>query len=335
MWSFLIQRIIIILGDCPMKKISIIVPMYNESQMVQLFMETLTNVFATSLPDYDYEVIAVNDGSKDNTLELLKIEQERNHKIVILDLSRNWGQEAAVCAGLNAATGDCVIPMDSDLQDPPELLPELIKAWEDGAEVVNAYRSSRKLDTAFKRNTAGLYYKILDKLSPKVKIPGNVNNFRLLDRKVVDHINALTENNRVFRVQVPFVGFKTATVQFARRNRAKGESHYPLKSMISLAMDSVTSLSSKPLKWSIGICVFFLLAFLASGIAELVVYIVGINTVLIISEEIYIGWLIINVMLLGFFLITFVLAIFGVYLSKIYDETQNRPSVIVREVIKK
>ena len=319
-----------------MKKISIIVPMYNECQMVSLFIETLTKVFDESLTCYDYEIVAVNDGSKDNTLELLKKEQETHDKLVIVDLSRNWGQEAAVHAGLKIATGDCVIPMDADLQDPPELLPELIKAWEDGSEVVNAVRVSRKTDTRFKRNTAGLYYRILDKLSPKVKIPGNVNNFRLLDRKVVDEINSLTENNRVFRVQVPFVGFKTSTVEFGRRSRAKGESHYPLKSMISLAMDSVTSLSSKPLKWAIFICIGAFLAFLISGIAELVVYLVGLNTTnYFIEPSIYMGWLIINVILLGLFIILFVLAIFGVYLSKIYDETQNRPSVIVREVIKK
>ena len=226
--------------------------------------------------------------------------------------------------------------MDADLQDPPELLPEMIKEWENGGEVVNAVRTSRTTDTAFKRNTAGIFYRILDKLSPKVKIPGNVNNFRLLDRKVVNEINALTENNRVFRVQVPFVGFKISTVEFGRRSRAKGESHYPLKSMVSLALDSVTSLSSKPLKWAIGVCVAFFLAFLGSGISELVIYIVNQNTTAFdISHEIYLGWLIINVILLGFFLISFVLAVFSLYLSKIYDETQNRPSVIVREVIKK
>ena len=142
-----------------MKKISIVTPMYNEAPMVHLFLETVDGVLK-KLTNYDYEIVCVNDGSKDGTLELLKKEQDTFPKLVIVDLSRNWGQESAVRAGLLTASGDAIIPMDADLQDPPELIPEMIGKWEEGFEVVNAKRVSRKKDTACKRNTAGIYYRI-------------------------------------------------------------------------------------------------------------------------------------------------------------------------------
>lgn len=318
-----------------MKKISIVTPMYNESPMVHLFITTLDGVLS-KLSEYDYEIICVNDGSKDNTLDLLKQEQESNKRLVIVDLSRNWGQEAAIRAGLLTASGDAIIPMDADLQDPPALLPEMIKKWEEGFEVVNAKRVSRKKDTAFKRNSAGLYYRILDKLSPKVKIPQNVNNFRLLDRKVVDTINALPETNRVLRIEIPFVGFKICQIEFARQKRAKGESHYPLKSMINLATSSLTSLSTKPLSWSMPITISMFCLFLLSGIAELVLFILQMCDVYHFMNEIgYWGWAIINVILLLGFAVGFMLTVLSLYTAKVVEESQNRPSVIIREVIRK
>ena len=318
-----------------MKKISIVTPMYNEAPMVHLFVETLEGVLS-KLQGYEYEIVCVNDGSKDNTLELLKQEQENNNHLVIVDLSRNWGQESAVRAGLLTASGDAVIPMDADLQDPPELLPEMIGKWEEGFEVVNAKRVSRKKDTAFKRNSAGIYYRILDKLSPKVKIPQNVNNFRLLDRNVVDTINQLPETNRVLRIEVPFVGFKICEVEFARQERAKGESHYPLKSMINLATSSLTSLSTKPLSWSMPISIVLFCLFVLSGITELVLFILQVCHVHIFMSEVgYWGWLIINVLLLLGFVMGFMLTILSLYTAKIVEESQGRPSVIIREVIRK
>lgn len=318
-----------------MKKISIVTPMYNESPMVHLFLETLEGVFA-NLSQYDFEVVCINDGSKDDTLYLLKKEQETNKHLVIVDLSRNWGQESAIRAGLLTATGDAVIPMDADLQDPPELLPELIEQWENGFEVVNAKRVSRKKDTAFKRNTAGIYYRILDKLSPKVKIPQNVNNFRLLDRKVVDAINALPETNRVLRIEVPFVGYKIAQVEFARQERAKGESHYPFKAMVNLATSSLTSLSTKPLSWSLPITIGVFCLFVLSGLAELVLFILQMCKVQhFLYASGYWCWLVINVVLLMTFVIGFMLTVMSLYTAKVVEESQGRPSVIIKEVIRK
>lgn len=318
-----------------MKKISIVTPMYNEAPMVRLYLETVDAVLK-KLNNYDYEIVCVNDGSKDGTLELLKKEQENFPKLVIVDLSRNWGQESAVRAGLLTATGDAIIPMDADLQDPPELIPQMIEKWEEGYEVVNAKRVSRKKDTAFKRNTAGIYYRILDKLSPKVKIPQNVNNFRLLDRVVVDTVNALPEKNRVLRIEIPFVGFRICQVEFARQERAKGESHYPLKAMINLATSSLTSLSTKPLSWSLGFTIMMALCFGLSGVTELVLYILQkCNVHEFMSIVAYWGWLVINVVLFLAIFFGTMLTIISLYLAKAVEESQGRPNVIIREVIKK
>ena len=318
-----------------MKKISIVTPMYNEAPMVHLFIATRDGILS-KISGYEYEIVCINDGSKDNTLDLLKEEQKNNKHLVIVDLSRNWGQESAIRAGLLNATGDAIVPMDADLQDPPELLPEMITKWEEGYEVVNARRVSRKKDTAFKRNSAGLYYRILDKLSPKVKIPQNVNNFRLLDKKVVDIINELPETNRVLRIEIPFVGFKICEVEFVRQKRAKGQSHYPLKAMINLATSSLTSLSTKPLGWSLPISVVIGIIFLLSGIGELVLFILQMcNVYHFLSEIGYWGWLIINVILLLGFMMGIMITVISLYTAKVVEESQRRPSVIIREVIRK
>lgn len=320
-----------------MKKITLVIPMYNEEAMVSLLFNALDERLINSLKNnYDVEVVCVNDGSKDKTLEFLKEEQKNHPELVIVNLSRNWGQEAAVRAGLLTATGDCVIPMDADLQDPPEIIPEMIKMWEDGYEVVNAVRVSRKKDTAFKRNSAGIFYRYLDKISPKVKIPQNVNNFRLLDRRVVDEVNALSESNRVLRVEIPFVGFKTGVVEIVRAKRAKGESHYPLTAMIKLAKDSIVSVSVKPLGISFTITIMLGILFLLSGISELVLFILQKCEFITFMDDLaFWMWLVINVLLLLSALICGILAIYGLYIGKIAEESAHRPSVIIKEVIKK
>ena len=266
---------------------------------------------------------------------MLKKEKENRSYLTIVNLSRNWGQEAAVRAGLLTATGDCAIPMDADLQDPPEIIPEMLKMWEEGYEVVNAVRVSRKKDTAFKRNSAGIFYRYLSKISPKVKIPQNVNNFRLLDRRVVDEVNALSESNRVLRVEIPFVGFKTGAVEMVRAKRAKGESHYPLTAMVKLAKDSIVSVSVKPLDIGIKVAVFLGILFCLSFVAELVLFILQITKVITFMNDLSLWmWLVINVILLVSTLITGVLAIHGLYLGKAVEESAHRPSVIIKEVIK-
>ena len=319
-----------------MKKISLVIPMFNEEAMVSLLLETIDEKLINPLKgQYDVEIVAVNDGSKDQTLELLKEEQTKHPQLAIVNLSRNWGQEPAVRAGLMTATGDCVIPMDADLQDPPEIIPEMVKMWENGFEVVNAVRTSRKSDGSFKRNSAGIFYRYLDKISLKVKIPGNVNNFRLLDRRVVDEVNSLAESNRVLRVEIPFVGFKTGAVEIIRQKRAKGESHYPLSSMLNLAKNSVVSVSTKPLEKGLKVWFVLCLLFTLSAIAELTLFILHLCHVLNMSELSLWAWLIINIVLFVGTLISGVLAVQSLYIGKAVDEVSKRPSVIIKEVIRK
>ena len=319
-----------------MKKISLVIPMYNEEAMVSLLLNTIDEKVVKPLAgQYEVELIAINDGSKDQTLQLLKDEQKKYNFLAIVDLSRNFGQEAAVRAGLVTASGDAVIPMDADLQDPPEIIPEMIKMWEDGFQVVNAVRVSRKKDTQFKRNSAGIFYRVLDYLSPRVKIPMNVNNFRLLDRRVVDEVNNLSESVRVLRVEIPYVGFKTGSIEIVRQERAKGKSHYPFKAMFNLAKNSIVSVSVKPLEMVLYVALFIAGLFFLSAVSELVIFILHLTKVLQVSSVALWGWLTINVLLFIATLISSVQAIQSIYLGKVAEESAHRPSVIIKEVIRK
>ncbi|MFZ9704285.1 MAG: glycosyltransferase family 2 protein, partial [Bacilli bacterium] len=185
-----------------MKLISIVVPMYNEEKVVPLFFSAMNDVLK-NIPNYRFEIVVVNDGSKDQTLSLLKAQQGQQANLVIVNLSRNFGHEPAVAAGIKVAKGDAIIPMDADLQDPPTLIAALIKKFEAGYEVVNAKRKGRHEDTFFKRYSAIKFYQFIAKLSGKVKIPQNVGHFRLISRRVADEVNRLSERNRVFRIEVP------------------------------------------------------------------------------------------------------------------------------------
>ena len=317
-----------------MKKVSIIVPMYNEQEAAPYFFEALDKVIA-GIKGYEFEIVAVNDGSKDETLNILKAEFEKRNNLVVVNLSRNWGHESAVRAGFISCSGDCAIPMDADLQDPPEVIPSMLEMWEQGYKVVNAKRSSRKGDSSFKKNTAGIYYKILHKMGKKVKIPQNVANFRLIDRRVIDEVNKLPESTRVFRVEVPFVGFKTTTVEFVRPERVKGETKYPLKSMVNLALDSIVSLSVEPLKFPIKLGIFFGCLAGISAVTELVFFILNLCNVTHLTELTLWGWLI-AWLVVGFFAATMlVFGLFGIYLGETVTESRGRPTVIIDEVFKK
>ena len=317
-----------------MKKVSIIVPMFNEEEAAPIFFEHVEKVIKEN-PQYEFEVVAVNDGSVDKTLDILLKKQETLPQLVVVDLSRNWGHESAVTAGLKESTGDCVIPIDADLQDPPELIPQLLEMWEQGYQVVNAQRGNRKKDTSFKKNTAGIYYELLNHLSSKVHVPPNVANFRLLDRRVADHVIELQETSRVFRVQVPFLGFKTGTVLFSREERVKGKSKYNLRSMFNLALSSIVSLTTRPLRWSIAVTIFFGCTFLLSGVAELVLFILHLCNIETLTNLGFGIWLIINVILFISTFIFFTLGVISIYLSQAVEDARRRPTVIVNKVYRK
>jgi polyisoprenyl-phosphate glycosyltransferase len=309
-----------------MKLISIVVPMYNEEKVVKIFFSSINEVIA-SLKQYTFEIVVVNDGSKDKTLQLLLEQQNIQSNLVVVNLSRNFGHEPAVAAGIKIAKGDAVIPMDADLQDPPSLIGSLLEAFESGYEVVNAKRKTRHEDSFFKRLSAVKFYEFIGKLSGKVKIPNNVGHFRLISRRVADHVNQLVEKNRVFRIQVPFVGFKTTEVLFDRPKRAAGETHYNLKSMLKLAVDSITSTTSVPLVWPIMITIY--LGFLTgiSIVTQLTLFFV-----LSLDGIIHLIWLIANVFALLFILLFFILSILALYISRVFIETQNRPFYVIESI---
>ena len=310
-----------------MKKISIVVPMYNEEKVIPLFFAEINRVLST-LPQYQFELVVVNDGSKDQTLSLLKAQQTKQPQLIIVNLSRNFGHEPAVAAGIKTATGDAIIPMDADLQDPPMLISQLLKQFESGFEVVNAKRKGRHEDTFFKRFSAIKFYQFIAKLSGKIKIPQNVGHFRLISRRVADEVNRLSERNRVFRIEVPFVGFKTTEVLFDRPKRAAGETHYNLQSMMKLAVDAIASTTSVPLVWPVQIFLTVGSLFAISVIGQMLIAIF-----LPIEATIQLIWLATNIIVLMFVLLFFILSILSLYLSRVFIETQNRPFYVIDQVI--
>ncbi len=304
-----------------MQKLTIVAPMYNEQEMIPYFFEKI-NEIVSKINDFNVTILCVNDGSKDETLNLLKKQRDQQRNVHIVSFSRNFGHEAAVAAGLKYSDGDAVIIMDADLQDPPELILDMIKLYHKGYDVVNAKRSDRKKDPWLKRFTAQEFYKVIGSLSGKIKVPNNVGNYRLMSRRVVDHVNNLTEKNHVFRVQVPYVGFKTTEVEFVRPERLKGETHYNYKSMFKLAGDSITSSSIAPLKWSfklgIGLGILSFIAFIVFLILHYTIYLSSI-------------WVIISFISIWGSLILLAIGIVGEYVGRTLIESQNRPLFYVDE----
>lgn len=231
------------------KLISIIAPMYNEEQVCPLYIEETMKVVRQLEPLYRVEIICVHDGAKDRTLEKMYEAQAKYPEHVgVINLTRNFGLEGAVNAGLKTATGDAVVVMDADLQDPPQLIVEMVKKWEAGADVVVASRETRTNDSFFKRTTANIYYKVLDSLSGKMKLEKSAANYRLMSRRAVDTVIALPEVNTYFRVDVPFVGMKTDKVSYNREERAAGTTNYDFVKLVRCALDGLTSISIEPLR---------------------------------------------------------------------------------------
>lgn len=315
------------------KLLSIIVPMYNEEEMIPLFFERI-NETLKKIPDFNKEIVCINDGSKDKTLEILKKMKVSQPNIHIVSFSRNFGHEAAVAAGFKCAQGDVMIVMDADLQDPPEVMLDLIDKYNEGYDVVNAKRVDRRKDSFLKRKTAEWYYKLITKLSGKIRVPENVGNYRLMTRKIVDVINSLPEKNRVFRVLVPYAGFKVATVDFVRQERPAGKTHYNYKNMFNLAGDSIVASTTNPLKW----------IFMA-GIATNALAIFGLIIDLVLSiidwTSPTISWMwplgIYSIIMFGLLFTSIILiaiGIIGEYMARMVIDTKGRPVYIIEEEIK-
>lgn len=247
------------------KLISIIAPMYNEETLAHEYCKETLAMTETLKDKYDFEIVLVNDGSKDNTYAIMLEEQQAHpNEITTICLSRNFGLEGAVNAGIRKAAGDAVVVMDADLQDPPTLIPEMIEKWENGADIVVGSRVKRSNDNFFKKFGANCYYKVLDVLSGKLKLEKSAANFRLLSRKALNQVLELPEVNSVFRVVVPFVGMKTDIIEYDRDKRFAGKTKYNLKSMIPYALDSITGISVEPLRKLMYFIPLMAIAFIAS-----------------------------------------------------------------------
>jgi hypothetical protein len=300
-----------------MKKLTIIAPMYNEESLVSKYCEQVLKDLKSLEKNYSIEILMINDGSKDSTWKQMNEMYKKYYpKISLINLSRNFGLEGAINAGLEKAKGNIVIAMDADLQDPPSVILELVKKYEEGYDVVIAKRKKRKSDTFFKRFSANLYYKISDKLSGKLKLERNAANFRLLSRKVVNELNKLEEKNKVFRVTVPFVGMKTAIVEYDRDQRFSGKTKYNLFSMTRYALDGITSISIEPLRKIFTISIF-------SSIATILLLILSIINY---NQKLYILGFIIGVFST---MILVSLTIIGEYVGQIMVESKRRPISII------
>ena len=301
------------------KLISIIAPMYNEEQVCPLYIEETMKVIKKLEPKYRVEIICVNDGAKDNTLnEMFKAQAKYPDHVGIINLTRNFGLEGAVNAGLKTASGDAVIVMDADLQDPPELILEMVKKWETGADVVVASRETRTNDTFFKRTSANIYYKLLDSLSGKLKLEKSAANYRLMSRRAVDSVLSLPEVNTYFRVDVPFIGMKTEKVSYNREVRATGVTNYNFEKLVRCALDGLTSISIEPLrKVMLTIPLMFLLlaASLIGALCTTGYWCLLLGFAAIIS--------------FFFFLLFIVLFIMCEYIGQIMTETRHRPTSLI------
>ena len=231
-----------------MKKVTIIIPAYNEEESLPYLYERLVKLMENN-KNYDFEILFVNDGSKDRTLEIIKEYRKKDNRISYVDFSRNFGKETAMIAGMDYATGDCIIFMDADLQDPPELIPELLKWWEEGYDDVYAKRKSRKGETWLKKFTSKMYYKVLQSLT-NVEIQKDTGDFRLLDRRCVNALKKMRESQRCSKSMFSWIGYKKKEVLYDRDPRIAGKTKWNYKKLIDLAIDGITSFTTSPLRIS-------------------------------------------------------------------------------------
>lgn len=300
---------------------SVVIPVYNEEAVLCQIYRRLKQVM--DLTGDTYELIFVNDGSRDSSAVMIKSLRDQDDAVKLITFSRNFGHQVAITAGMDYASGAAVMVIDADLQDPPELILEMIVKWQEGYEVVYAKRTERKGETFFKKQTARWFYRLL-RAATDIDIPVDTGDFRLLDRRVCDELKRLPEKNRYVRGLVSWVGFRQIAVEYVRDERSAGETKYSLKKMMKLSMDGMTSFSLKPVKmasyagWAL---LFFGTAYLA-GMLFLKVFIGA-------AIE---GWnLVIAVQLLLSGLVLLMMGISGEYIGRIYDEAKGRPLYIVSE----
>src|ERR1700733_8863056 len=297
--------------------LSVVAPVYNEEELIDAFVARASAAVA----DYDYELILVNDGSADSTPQKLDRIAERDPRVRVAHLSRNFGHQAALTAGLAHAIGDAVAVSDADLQDPPELIRDMLAQWHDGADVVYAVRREREGETAFKLATASLFYKLFRKLA-QVDLEPNSGDFRLLDRKALDALLSMTERSRFLRGMTVWVGFTQTAISYQRDARHAGETKYTLRKMLRFSLDAIASFSHLPLQLATYV------GMLSAGLAFVAIPVV---IALRISGSYLPGFgsITIAVLLLGGIQLI-AIGIIGEYVGRIYDEVKGRPLYLVR-----
>lgn len=302
---------------------SIVVPLYNEELVIAECYRRIKKVMEYT--DENYEIIFINDGSKDKTEYLARFICQNDSKIKLINFSRNFGHQAAITAGMSKAAGKAVIVIDADLQDPPEVMLDMIKKWKEGYQVVYGKRAKREGETWFKKFTARTFYRLLKSMTT-VDSPVDTGDFRLIDRKVCDALNSLPEKNRYVRGLVSWLGFKETYVEFVRKGRFAGNTKYTFKKMMKLAMDGITSFSYKPL--------------VLIGYLGILIFSAGfILMAALIIKDIAKGS---NILSLGFILAVInmlfgilfgALAVMGQYIGKILDESKGRPMYVIDNTV--
>jgi len=303
---------------------SIVAPIYNEEGNIQKLYDRVSQVMDST--GESWELVTVNDGSRDKSFELLSTLSHKDPRIKVVNFARNFGHQLAVTAGLHNTSGDAMVVIDADLQDPPELILDMIERWKAGYHVVYAVRQERKGESWFKLFTAKLFYRLIYRITD-VDIPLDTGDFRLMDRKVVDALNSMPEHNRFIRGLTSWIGFKQTGITYVREAREWGETKYPLKKMVRFAMDAVTGFSYFPLQ------VMVYVSFILGALAILAIPIIAILRLILGFQ--FLGGQVTNIILLllvGAFQLFF-LFILGQYVARIYDETRGRPLYIVAEKV--
>ncbi len=303
--------------------LSIVIPLFNEQDSLPLLLGRLVPILVTI--DTGYELILIDDGSTDQTHALLSTAARENPQLRILRFTRNFGHQAAVTAGLDCAAGDCVVVMDADLQDPPELLPQMVALYEQGYDIVSPQRISRKGDSWFKRKSAALFYKLMQRLVDRRVVP-EVGDFRLFSRRAVHAIRGFREQHRFMRGLIAWLGLKESILPFEREHRVAGETKYSLSKMIRFSWVAITSFSGLPLRVALLLGMVFVLIDVV-----LVLYVLYVSLLL---KTVVPGWaslIVVQALFSGVTLIS--LGLLGDYISRIYDESKRRPLYVVEEAL--
>lgn len=308
-----------------MKKLSIVVPMYYEEEVAKECYNRIVTVMK-QLEEYVYELIFINDGSQDKTWEILEEIAGQDKNVKVISFSRNFGHQCAVTAGIQYVTGECCLIIDADLQDPPELIPEMLQLWEQGNEVIYGKRKLRKGESPFKLLSAKVFYRTLNALSD-VEIPKDTGDFRLVDKKVIDVIKELPEHNKFLRGLFSWVGFKQTPYEYERKERFAGKTKYPLRKMLKLASDGIISFSTKPLRIVGGLGFITIILSLGLLIYSILSYVFSWN-------QLAPGWtstMVAITLFSGVQLLS--IWIMSEYIARIYDESKQRPEYIIEKTI--